>query len=58
MTTMSFEGQHEGLPSTLDVNKEEENLSYNEDITSRDNEKYKKVCLFCVGIRLSSNTMY
>ena len=29
MDTMSFEGQCESLPSTLEVNKEEENLSYN-----------------------------
>ena len=50
LTTMSFEGQHESLPSTLEVNKEEENLSYNEDITTRDNEKCKKVCLFCASI--------
>ena len=39
MAEMSFEGQHEGLPSTLKVNKEEESLSYNEEITSRDNEE-------------------
>ena len=42
MATMSFEGQHESLPSTLGVNIEEENLSYNEEITSRGNEKLEK----------------
>ena len=42
MTTMSFKGQHESLTSTLEVNKEAENLSYNEDITSRDNEELEK----------------
>ena len=42
MTIRSFEGQHESLPSTLEVNKEKENLSYNEDITSRDNEELEK----------------
>ena len=30
MVEMSFEGQHEGLPSNLKVSKEEENLCYNE----------------------------
>ena len=39
---MSFEGQHESLPSTLKVNKEKESLSYNEEITSRDNEELEK----------------
>ena len=39
MTIMSFEGQHESLTSTLEVNKEEEKLSYNEDTTLRDNEE-------------------
>ena len=42
MTTMSFEGQHESFLSTLEVNKEEENSSYNEDIASRDNEELEK----------------
>ena len=41
MATMSFEGQRESLPSTLEVNKEEENLSYNEEITLRSNEELK-----------------
>ena len=35
MTTMSFEGKYENFPSTLRVNTEEENGSYNEEITSR-----------------------
>ena len=35
MAVMSYEGQHESSPSTLRVNIEEENLSYNEEITSR-----------------------
>ena len=39
MATMSFEGQHESSPSTLGVNIEVENLRYNEEITSRDNEE-------------------
>ena len=42
MVTMPFEGQHESSPSTLGVNIEEENLSYNEEITSRDNEELEK----------------
>ena len=42
MATMSFERQHESSPSTLGVNIEEENLRYNEEITSRDNEELKK----------------
>ena len=42
MATMSFEGQHESLPSTLGVNIEEENLNYNEAITSRGNEELEK----------------
>ena len=43
MATMSFEGQHESLPSTLGVNTKEENWSYNEEITSRGNEKLEKL---------------
>ena len=43
MATMSFEGQHESSPSTLGVNTEEENLSYNEEITSRGNEELEKL---------------
>ena len=42
MATMSFEGQHESSPSTLRVNIEEENLRYNEEITSKDNEELEK----------------
>ena len=42
MAIMSFEGQHETLPSTLGVNIEEEKLRYNEEITSRDNEELEK----------------
>ena len=42
MATMSFEGQHESSPSTLGVNIEEENLRYNEEITSKDNEELEK----------------
>ena len=43
MATMSFEGQHESSPSTLGVNTEEENWSYNEEITSRGNEEFEKL---------------
>ena len=43
MATMSFEGQHESSPSTLGVNTEEENWSYNEEITSRGNEELEKL---------------
>ena len=39
---MSFEGQHESLPNILEVNIEEENLSYNEEITSGGNEEIEK----------------
>ena len=42
MATMSFEGQHESSPYTLRVNIEEENLSYNEEITSRGNEELEE----------------
>ena len=42
MATMSFERQNESFLSTLGVNTEEENLSYNEEITSRGNEELKK----------------
>ena len=42
MATMSFEGQHESLSSTLGVNTKEEYLSYNEEITSRGNEELEK----------------
>ena len=43
MATMSFEGQHESSPSTLGVNTEEENWSYNEEITSRGTEELEKL---------------
>ena len=38
---MFFEGQHENLPSLLEV-MEKEDLSYNEDITSGNNEELEK----------------
>ena len=40
---MSFEGQHESSSSTLRVNLEEKNLSYNEEITSRGNKEIEKL---------------
>ena len=43
MATMSFERQHESLTSNLEETKEEENLSYNEEITSRGNEELEKI---------------
>ena len=43
MAEISFKGQHDNLPSTLEVNKEEENLNYNEEITLRGNEELEKV---------------
>ena len=44
MTKMSFEGQHESLPSILEViREEEEDFSYNKDITSRNNEELEKI---------------
>ena len=43
MVTMSFKGQHESSPSTLRVNIEEENWSYNVEITSRGNEELEKL---------------
>ena len=43
MATMSFEGQHESPSSTIGVNTEEENWSYNEEITSRGNEELEKL---------------
>ena len=42
MAAMSFEGQRESLPSNLEVSKDEENLSYNDKITSRGNEEIGK----------------
>ena len=43
IATMSFEGQHESSPSTLEVNTKEETWSYNEEITSRGNEELEKL---------------
>ena len=40
---MSFEGQHESLPSILEVIREEEDLSYNKDITSRNYKELEKL---------------
>ena len=42
MAAMSFDGQHESLPSNLKESKDEENLSYNEEINSRGNEELDK----------------
>ena len=39
MVDMHFKRQQQSLTSTLEVNKVEENLSYNEEITSRCNEE-------------------
>ena len=41
-TTMSFEEQYGNFPSTLGMNTEEENWSYNEEITSRGNEELEE----------------
>ena len=41
MVNMSFEGQHESSPSILEVIIEEEDLSHNDEITSRNNELEK-----------------
>ena len=43
MVEMHFKRQQESLPSTLEVNKEEENLNYNEEITSRGNGELEKL---------------
>ena len=43
MVTMSFEGQRKSLSSTLEVNKGEENLNYDEEITLRGNEELEKL---------------
>ena len=42
MVAMSFKGRHESLPSNLEGIKEEESVNYNEEITSRDDEKLEK----------------
>ena len=41
MVNMSFEGQDESFPSILEVIREEEYLSHNDEITSRNNELEK-----------------
>ena len=41
MVEMSFEGQHESLPSIIEVNIEKEDLNYNEDINLRNIEDVK-----------------
>ena len=43
MAEMSFQRQQESLLSTLEMNKEEENLNYNEEITLRENGELKKL---------------
>ena len=43
MVEMHFKRQQVSLPSTLEVNKDKENLSYNEEITSRGNEELVKL---------------
>ena len=43
MVETSFKGQQKNLSSNLKVIKEEENLHYNEDITSRNDEKLEKI---------------
>ena len=43
MVEMSFKGQQKNLPSNLEVIKEEKNLLYNEDITSRNDEELEKL---------------
>ena len=43
MEKLSFEGQHESLPSILEVIREEEDLSYNEDITSSNDGELEKL---------------
>ena len=42
MVEISFGGQHESLPSLLEVIREED-LTYNENITSRNNEELEKL---------------
>ena len=43
MAPMTFKGQHEGMPSNLKVSKEEENISYNEEITLIGNEEITSI---------------
>ena len=43
MEKLSFEGEQESLPSILEVIREEEDLSYNEDITSSNDGELEKL---------------
>ena len=43
LAKMSFKRQHESFPSIVEVIREEEDLSYNKDITSRNNEELDKL---------------
>ena len=43
MAKISFEGEHESMSFILEVIREEEDLSYNEDIASRNNEELEKL---------------
>ena len=43
MAKLSFEGQHESLPSILEVIREGEDLSYNEDITTSNDGELEKL---------------
>ena len=43
MVEIHFEGQHESLPSILDVNIEKDELNCNEDFTLRNNEELEKL---------------
>ena len=52
MAAMSFEGQHESLPSNLEVSKDEENLSYNEEIISRGNEELEKFQIVEIDVQI------
>ena len=42
MAEMSFEGQHERLPSLFEVIREED-LNYKEDVTSRNKDELEKI---------------
>ena len=43
MEKLSFEGEQESLPSILEVIREEEDLSYNDDITSSNDGELEKL---------------
>ena len=43
MVETSLKGQQKNLPSNLEVIKDEENLHYNEDITSRNDEELERL---------------